>query len=61
MQTEMTITSADARAVIGLIAEYLTQGGIGFDADALDRVAAALSEADRVVIIPEFQQYEQGE
>lgn len=53
MQTEITITSADAVEGIRLIQEYLHKGGVGFDAGALERLLEALQEADRIVITPE--------
>ena len=50
MQTEITITSADAVEAMRLIQEYLYKGGTGFDAEALERVLEALGEADRITI-----------
>jgi hypothetical protein len=55
MKTEVTIQSADALEALKLINEYLRHGGIGFDHDALERVAEALNEADRIVIIPAYE------
>jgi hypothetical protein len=51
MKEEWAITSKDALEAIKLINEYLTQGGTGFDDDALGRVAEALAWADRVRIV----------
>lgn len=50
MKEEYAITSKDAYETIKLINEYLMQGGTGFDDEALERVAEALSWANRIVI-----------
>ena len=50
MNEEHTISSKDAYEAIKLINEYLMHGGSGFDDEALERVAEALSWADRIVI-----------
>ena len=55
MNTEVTIKSTDVLETIKLIDEYLKQGGIGFDHDALERVAEALNEADHIVITPDTE------
>jgi hypothetical protein len=52
MKTEITIKSADALEALKLIWQYQREGGSGFDLGALERVADALNEADRIVIIP---------
>lgn len=52
MKTEYEITEYDASQTLALINEYLTQGGVGFDAEALDRVAEALALGGPIVIIP---------
>lgn len=51
MKEEYSITREEAGEVIGLINEYLTQGGTGFDDDRLERVAEALGWADRIRIV----------
>lgn len=50
MKTQTSITPADAIEARKLLQEYLVQGGHGFDHAALERVADALGEADRIVI-----------
>jgi hypothetical protein len=55
MKTEVTIQNKDALEALKLINEYLLQGGIGFDHDALERFAEALSEADSFVIVPAYE------
>lgn len=50
MKLQTRITTADAIEARRLIQEYLHKGGTGFDADALERMADALGEADRIVI-----------
>lgn len=52
MNYEVTISADDAIVALRLIDEYLHQGGTGFDAAALKRVADALGSADRIVIQP---------
>jgi hypothetical protein len=54
MKTEVTIQNKDALEALKLINEYLMQGGIGFDHDALERFAEALSEANRIVVAPAY-------
>ena len=56
MNTEVTITSADAFEAMRLIERYLDYSGVGFDAEALRRVFDALAEADRILIIPTTQE-----
>jgi len=51
MKEEYSITREEAGEVIGLINEYLTQGGTGFDTDKIERVAEALAWADRIRIV----------
>jgi hypothetical protein len=50
MNTEITISAADAGEALRLIQEYLFEGGTGFSAEALERAADALGNADRIVI-----------
>jgi hypothetical protein len=51
MKTEYKLTAYDANQALALINEYLTQGGVGFDDEALERVAVALGFGDRIVIL----------
>jgi hypothetical protein len=51
MKEEFSITREEAGEVIRLINEYLFNGGTGFDDDRLERVAEALSWADRIRIV----------
>ena len=53
MKEEWTITREEAREVSALIYEYVTQGGTGFNQNALERVAEALIWADRIRMVPE--------
>lgn len=53
MKEQFTITTDEAAEVIGLIYEYVTQGGSGFDSDKLNRVGDALRWANRIEIVPE--------
>jgi hypothetical protein len=48
--THYTISSSDADVVIGLINEYLCEGGAGFDDEALARVLQALCCAKTITI-----------
>ena len=50
MNTEITISRAAADNLAGLIEEYLTQGGTGFDADALAEALDAICNADCILI-----------
>lgn len=50
MNTEITISRKAADNLVWLIEEYLTQGGTGFDADALAEALDAICNADRIVI-----------
>ena len=50
MTTEITISRKAADNLAWLIEEYLTQGGTGFDADALAEALDAICNADYIVI-----------
>ena len=52
MQTEIKVSAKAADAAAALIHEYLAKGGEGIDHDALAEMLDALSEADRIVVVP---------
>jgi hypothetical protein len=47
---EATISRAAANELAGLISEYLTQGGAGFDDELLAEALEALCNADVITI-----------
>lgn len=50
MTNQITLTAYEAQQALDLISEYLFQGGTGFDADALEKVAEALSQCSQINI-----------
>ena len=53
MKTEIEVSNLAAVETIKLIEEYTSQGGVGFDDDALMEMYRALGNADRIVILDE--------